>query len=56
MFDGGVGNQLPILLIDFTIGRSLSQRGWESVTDPLDRLPSGSVVDFAKLGISYRSS
>ena len=34
-----VGNQLPILLIDFVPARSWSLRGWESVTDPLDRLP-----------------
>ena len=35
-----VGNQLPILLIDFhglDFGAGL---GWESVTNPLDRLPS----------------
>ena len=34
-----VGNQLPILLIDFKIMQALKDMGWESVTNPLDRLP-----------------
>ena len=34
-----VGNQLPILLIDFEHGEGIDAIGWESVTDPLDRLP-----------------
>ena len=43
-----VGNQLPILLIDF-VGISASWRSsWESVTNPLDRLPE----DWFFLGIA----
>ena len=34
-----VGNQLPILLIDFRLAKDSLPPGWESVTDPLDRLP-----------------
>ena len=33
-----VGNQLPILLIDFQSTTAPAFSGWESVTDPLDRL------------------
>ena len=33
-----VGNQLPILLISFDGFTGLSERSWESVTNPLDKL------------------
>ena len=33
-----VGNQLPILLIDFSRHLDEWAFGWESVTNPLDRL------------------
>ena len=36
-----VGNQLPILLIDFAYLVTDNSDGWESVTNPLDRLPAG---------------
>ena len=51
-----VGNQLPILLIDFPYTASCFVRGWESVTDPLDRLLLDISVREIELGISYRSS
>ena len=51
-----VGNQLPILLIDFTWLRPSVWTCWESVTDPLDRLQRLSRVENKLLGISYRSS
>ena len=54
--DGGVGNQLPILLIDFLREAEEEGRGWESVTDPLDRLPGARSLIAGALGISYRSS
>ena len=51
-----VGNQLPILLIDFlTAVRALMMR-WESVTNPLDRLLGSKIDDMRPLGISYQSS
>ena len=34
-----VGNQLPILLIDFYFAVHIFKFSWESVTNPLDRLP-----------------
>ena len=51
-----VGNQLPILLIDFPVLDTSTWTGWESVTDPLDRLLKAAVQDDIRLGISYRSS
>ena len=36
-----VGNQLPILLIDFYDAGGITAEGWESVTNPLDRLLDG---------------
>ena len=51
-----VGNQLPILLISFTARRGGCQRGWESVTNPLDKLSDEEIAEYAKLGISYQSS
>ena len=33
-----VGNQLPILLIDFPATALMMLERWESVTNPLDRL------------------
>ena len=51
-----VGNQLPILLIDFRPPGAARLNRWESVTNPLDRLLMASHVDLEKLGISYQSS
>ena len=51
-----VGNQLPILLIDFVPGVPPGFAGWESVTDPLDRLRARRSFSITRLGISYRSS
>ena len=51
-----VGNQLPILLIDFEVLSTVPLSGWESVTDPLDRLHEGGGPFRFELGISYRSS
>ena len=51
-----VGNQLPILLIDFQLYRGLETVRWESVTDPLDRLRRRLEDRQGPLGISYRSS
>ena len=51
-----VGNQLPILLIDFDIDISTDPESWESVTDPLDRLLGRLNRRAGLLGISYRSS
>ena len=51
-----VGNQLPILLIDFPRTRFARTCGWESVTNPLDRLHGVLDADDAALGISYQSS
>ena len=51
-----VGNQLPILLISFGKMFIDPTGGWESVTNPLDKL---SVIDWSagqELGISYQSS
>ena len=51
-----VGNQLPILLIDFITMRFMIALSWESVTDPLDRLRPEAQDRETVLGISYRSS
>ena len=51
-----VGNQLPILLIDFSSLHSTSRVRWESVTNPLDRLPERRADPGSRLGISYQSS
>ena len=51
-----VGNQLPILLISFCRGDAIGHLGWESVTDPLDKLYRPARPQARKLGISYRSS
>ena len=51
-----VGNQLPILLIDFLGDEAAEDLGWESVTDPLDRLRFNGFIFPGQLGISYRSS
>ena len=51
-----VGNQLPILLIDFEMISLSESSRWESVTDPLDRLQAVRDTVAAGLGISYRSS
>ena len=51
-----VGNQLPILLIDFTGADARIQMRWESVTNPLDRLPRYCNDGERALGISYQSS
>ena len=51
-----VGNQLPILLIDFETIKDILEGGWESVTNPLDRLRIESVLIGGQLGISYQSS
>ena len=51
-----VGNQLPILLIDFRASSRSTTSRWESVTNPLDRLPGLSVSIAIELGISYQSS
>ena len=51
-----VGNQLPILLIDFGSLKLPLRDGWESVTNPLDRLRSVHVCRDGTLGISYQSS
>ena len=51
-----VGNQLPILLIDFDDFVSQLLDRWESVTNPLDRLLIVRLVLDGLLGISYQSS
>ena len=51
-----VGNQLPILLIDFPPPAGLTAVCWESVTNPLDRLPRPERSTDQPLGISYQSS
>ena len=51
-----VGNQLPILLIDFRFVRDVRDSYWESVTNPLDRLQDRKIVGRTRLGISYQSS
>ena len=51
-----VGNQLPILLIDFRDDVTMGGFRWESVTNPLDRLPWNGIDENGKLGISYQSS
>ena len=51
-----VGNQLPILLIDFDDLVNLIEVGWESVTNPLDRLLTTPTRRLNRLGISYQSS
>ena len=51
-----VGNQLPILLIDFCVEWMRLEGSWESVTNPLDRLPSDTAKAAKWLGISYQSS
>ena len=51
-----VGNQLPILLIDFPGGFGTADCSWESVTNPLDRLLGRWMPDQILLGISYQSS
>ena len=56
LFASTVGNQLPILLIDFALTRGDDAACWESVTDPLDRLQKLHKEKTVPLGISYRSS
>ena len=51
-----VGNQLPILLINFTNLVERLRISWESVTNPLDKLQLNRMVIFPQLGISYQSS
>ena len=51
-----VGNQLPILLISFPRSNPSAQAGWESVTNPLDKLCMPVTEYMTKLGISYQSS
>ena len=51
-----VGNQLPILLISFAYGLDAAATGWESVTNPLDKLCKVSQAREKRLGISYQSS
>ena len=51
-----VGNQLPILLIDFWRLPWPALLRWESVTNPLDRLHTRRPEGIAALGISYQSS
>ncbi len=51
-----VGNQLPILLIDFKDTADGLEISWESVTNPLDRLPDQIERYKDELGISYQSS
>ena len=51
-----VGNQLPILLIDFVGLDGFHGVGWESVTNPLDRLLTREHGPLSPLGISYQSS
>ena len=38
LFRPPVGNQLPILLISFIVTGTVPRAGWESVTNPLDKL------------------
>ena len=45
-----VGNQLPILLIDFSLRQTCIGMRWESVTNPLDRLLHLVTVDEAWVG------
>ena len=56
MVEQVVGNQLPILLIDFAGASRAIDPSWESVTDPLDRLLASGARHLRPLGISYRSS
>ena len=49
----GVGNQLLILLISFRTFAFLEHAGWESVTNPLDKLYIATLVVAEALGISY---
>ena len=51
-----VGNQLPILLISFLPIIVVVLSGWESVTNPLDKLSGVDWLPDAMLGISYQSS
>ena len=51
-----VGNQLPILLISFVCAMHIADRGWESVTNPLDKLYVVYACVVPMLGISYQSS
>ena len=51
-----VGNQLPILLISFDSLYDFADPGWESVTNPLDKLSLEEIVAENMLGISYQSS
>ena len=51
-----VGNQLPILLISFHAEGEEGPAGWESVTNPLDKLFTYKARDSFMLGISYQSS
>ena len=52
----GVGNQLPILLISFGVSVLPLPEGWESVTNPLDKLFLIELHSAGLLGISYQSS
>ena len=54
--DEPVGNQLPILLISFRSSVPPLDLGWESVTNPLDKLFRCGQVSRRLLGISYQSS
>ena len=51
-----VGNQLPILLISFPCPHYGNADGWESVTNPLDKLFVVGLFNNIPLGISYQSS
>ena len=51
-----VGNQLPILLISFPVDYDARWAGWESVTNPLDKLYAKRRGAVHALGISYQSS
>ena len=51
-----VGNQLPILLISFDNENDRLEDGWESVTNPLDKLSRITRFAGRVLGISYQSS
>ena len=51
-----VGNQLPILLISFIALQRALNNGWESVTNPLDKLSHTRNPVYSWLGISYQSS
>ena len=56
MNDLVVGNQLPILLISFSARLYDDYSGWESVTNPLDKLSNVRMMTLIGLGISYQSS